>query len=336
MQTDLQDARTRSVLMAGKKKKSPQVVGRVLGPETAKNHKRRLSEGFYDRYLSGDHVLDIGYLGGSPNAQPVTDKAIGIELDYPGYDGVHLPFSDGSQDTVFASHCLEHIRDYRAVLRDWFRVIRVGGYIAIAVPSRYLYERRSELPSRFNGTHLRFYTPTSLLAEIDSALPEGEFRIRSLRDIDEGFDYAVPPETHARGSYEIELVLQKIAAPDYLGEIRSAPPRALAKFVAEQCVAAIELGPDQKTEYGAIIQVLSRIKMPHYVAVLDVIYELIGSPLDPRGDALLRRVFVDAGALGNIDPAVYRNRYKDLSGMDDEDILKHWRNHGYFEFRVGE
>lgn len=196
-------------------------MDRVLGPEAAQNYRRRLAEGFFVKYLSGDAVLDIGYRGGNPKSVPITDKAIGIELDYPGYDGKHLPFPDESQDAVFVSHCLEHIEDYQSVLADWYRVLKVSGFLIIAVPHRELYERKSMPPSRFNSDHKRFYTPRSLLAEIEEALPLGGYRVRSLRDIDDGFDYSVPPEDHARGSYEIELVLQKIVVPGYIDRFRT-------------------------------------------------------------------------------------------------------------------
>jgi SAM-dependent methyltransferase len=194
---------------------------RTLGPEAQRSHARRLREGFIDKYLSGDRILDIGYRGGQLDAEPVVKKAIGVELDYPGYDGKTLPFDDGTQDAVFVSHCLEHILDYESALADWYRVLRPGGYLIIAVPHRDLYERKAELPSRFNGDHKRFYTPASLLREIERALPVAGYRVRSLRDIDEGFNYTIPPHQHAHGCYEIELVIEKIKSPFYAALLRT-------------------------------------------------------------------------------------------------------------------
>jgi len=121
--------------------------------------------------------------------------------------------ADLSQDAILASHVLEHIEDWAASLADWYRVLKIGGHMVIAVPHRDLYERRSFLPSIFNEDHKRFYTPASLLSEIEDALPVGGYRIRSLKDVDDGFDYAIPPDRHAVGCFEIELVLQKIEIP---------------------------------------------------------------------------------------------------------------------------
>ena len=47
-----------------------------------------------------------------------------------------LPFPDGSVDEVRASHVLEHLtfREASEALRDWFRVLKPGGVIRVAVP----------------------------------------------------------------------------------------------------------------------------------------------------------------------------------------------------------
>ena len=308
---------------------------RILGPETAKGDERRRREGFYDRYLSGDNVLDIGYRGGTPDACPVTPKAIGVELDYPGYDGMRLPFPDNSQDAVFASHCLEHIRDYRAVLRDWFRVVCIGGFVVIAVPNKYLYERRAGLPSRFNGDHRRFYSPASLLAEVEQALPEGQFRVRSLRDVDDLFDYGIPPSEHSAGSYEIELVIEKIAAPAYAGDLQSRAAQLLAEATAELCAVAMLSKSVRRSEYDAAIEALSQVEMPHYQAVLDILDRKGPSPLSDEQVEILRSIYRDADAAGPLNCENYRARYDDIASKSDEECRLHWRAHGYFEGRDG-
>ena len=133
------------------------------------------------RYFSGPAILDIGFRGGDPDAEPITETAIGVELDYPGYDGLTLPFADESQDTVLAAHVLEHISNYRPVLRDWLRVLKIGGHLVVMVPHRDLYERLPDLPSRWNGDHKRLYTPASLMREIEDSLPVNAYRAAPSR-----------------------------------------------------------------------------------------------------------------------------------------------------------
>ena len=44
--------------------------------------------------------------------------------------------NDGSQDFVIASHVLEHMENPLLALRHWLRVVRTGGMLYLAVPSR--------------------------------------------------------------------------------------------------------------------------------------------------------------------------------------------------------
>jgi SAM-dependent methyltransferase len=198
-------------------------LARPVGVEARKVYWQRLGSGFLERYLSGTHILDIGYRGGHAQAVPIVPQAIGVDLDYPGYDGTTLPFADLSQDALFVSHCLEHIQDYRASLADWYRVLKIGGYLLVFVPHKYLYERRPAPPSALNPDHKRFYTPRSLLAEIEESLPVNGFRVRHLADNDYAYDYEHPIDQHPRGCYEIELVVQKIARPSYSDRLEFSP-----------------------------------------------------------------------------------------------------------------
>lgn len=188
-------------------------VIKTLGEETSKNHEHRLENGDYEKYFKGKGI-DIGYRGYKDNVKPVADS-IGVEFDYPGYDGIHLPFDDESLDYVHNSHCLEHIRTrlLRKVLPEWLRVLKVGGYMIITVPHMFLYEKKEELPSRWNGDHKRFYTPASLLTEIEMWLEPNTYRVERLVDNDRDFNYDRPIFEHSVGCYEIELILRKIKPP---------------------------------------------------------------------------------------------------------------------------
>lgn len=186
-----------------------------LGPESRKAHERRVRTGFFKKYCGGI-VLDIGYRGYEDiEVVPVLPDAVGIDLNYPGYDGSHLPFDDNSVDTVYNSHTLEHIDNPVSAIQEWFRVLRTGGYLIIAVPHQFLYEKRAITPSRWNLDHKRFYTPAKLVHEVESSLAPNTYRIRHLLDDDEYFDYRIPPETHSGGGYQIELVIEKINCPTW-------------------------------------------------------------------------------------------------------------------------
>ena len=186
---------------------------RQVGEEARKVHAARIGSGFIRTYLSGAAILAIGYKGYRDDAIPIVPAATGVDLDYPGYDGITLPFDNESQDAVFASHCLEHIEDFQNAIRDWFRVLKHGGYLLVMVPHKFLYEKQTDLPSRYNDDHKRFYTPASIMAEIEMSLSPNTYRLRHLRDNDTGYDYTILPHSHPGGSYELELVIEKIQPP---------------------------------------------------------------------------------------------------------------------------
>lgn len=305
-------------------------MSRVLGPGAQKAYQMRLESGFMDRYLSGEAVLDIGYRGGNPDAMPITDKAIGVDLDYPGYDGIRLPFDDCTQDAVFVSHCLEHVSDYKAVLSDWYRVLKIGGYLIIAVPHQYLYERKSTLPSRFNADHARFYTPGSLLAEIEETIPLDGYRLRSLKDNDVGFDYGISPEQHAEGCYEIELVIEKIARAAYGARVGWAHLAHLSvQRYAEIILEMIRAEDEGRAEDRTILQdILKDASPPPFV----LLRQWLGNEQLNRALPILSASLKAAP----FDPDWYIKRYNDVAkAVADRgaDPHAHYLRAGYFEGR---
>lgn len=147
---------------------------------------------------------------GCNSEDTILPGCIGFTIGTPHYDGLHLPIPTGSVDYVYSSHCLEHMNDAISAIREWWRVVKHGGHIVMVVPHRDLYEKKMEMPSRFSGEHMRFYTPASLLLDIEIALQVNSYRIRHLCDNDDGFDYEIPDEVHSKGSYEVEVVVEKI------------------------------------------------------------------------------------------------------------------------------
>ena len=150
------------------------------------------------------------------------------EWAFPGAIGVDLNFNDGNDaygfeyddlDYIYSSHCLEHIDNYQASIRDWFRVVKPGGFLIIAVPHYQLYEKSFFLPSRFNDDHKRLYHPGVILMELHNSLPIGEWRLRHCQENDLGFDYTLPVEVHSAGAYEIEVVIEKIAHYPYIDQM---------------------------------------------------------------------------------------------------------------------
>lgn len=96
-------------------------------------------------------ILDIG-----PEKDPLPNAT---PFDKDQGDANHiLDFViDRDFDVVYSSHCLEHIFDPRAAIKDWWKLVRPGGYLFIIVPDEDLYEQ-GVFPSRFNPDHKVTFT----------------------------------------------------------------------------------------------------------------------------------------------------------------------------------
>jgi len=105
------------------------------------------------KYLDGLEGLEIGGSIHNPfglNTKNVdyTDSADTVfkreEMDKRGTflpvdiiaPGDNIPVSDGSQDFVISSHVLEHFPDPIKALKEWYRVVREGGFIFMIVPHK--------------------------------------------------------------------------------------------------------------------------------------------------------------------------------------------------------
>lgn len=101
--------------------------------------------------LDGLRVLDVGCGLGLyvQRFQDLGAEAHGVDLDPERVARAQaisphirvgsaeaLPYPEGSFDLVFANEVLEHVQDDRLAVRECYRVLRPGGYLAIFVPNR--------------------------------------------------------------------------------------------------------------------------------------------------------------------------------------------------------
>lgn len=177
--------------------------------ETVKAKARREREGWFERYVR-DPGLDIGC--GSDPLTPTFRQYDHLRGDGDATHCANIP--DGVFLTVYASHVLEHLADPWSALRNWFRLLAPGGFLLVSVPHRDLYEKRTRLPSRWNGDHKWFWLPDDgepphtlgLRATIRTEIGAGE--LLDLRVCDDGWA-DLGPDVHSVGEYSIEAVICK-------------------------------------------------------------------------------------------------------------------------------
>ncbi|WPC23750.1 methyltransferase domain-containing protein [Brachyspira hyodysenteriae] len=116
-----------------------------------------LNSNIVNKYLKNLKGIEIG---GSSNADYGIDvihvdridlhsmkedhKYKNFQIEDAGYiqkadiisNGDDLPFKDNTVDFVFVSHVFEHFYDPIKALKEWYRVVKKGGYILLIVPNK--------------------------------------------------------------------------------------------------------------------------------------------------------------------------------------------------------
>lgn len=183
--------------------KRPYVPG-----ETTRSRQRRLKENFFEKYCTG-RGLDIGF-GGDPLVPGIQG------WDFEHGDAQYLQgLADSQFDFVYSSHTLEHLDDPAVALKNWWRVLKPGGYLIVYIPHRDLYEKKEKLPSQFNTNHKHFFLidkedlPDTL--SIKKLIVENfsGAEIVYIKECSEGFK-SNGVDKPSTGEYSIEAVIKKL------------------------------------------------------------------------------------------------------------------------------
>ncbi|HVA14963.1 MAG TPA: class I SAM-dependent methyltransferase [Stellaceae bacterium] len=182
----------------------------VMLKETSKAKERREAEGFFERYFSG-RGIDVGYGGDLvvPNCRG-WDVEDGDAHDLAG-------IADDSFDFVYSSHVLEHLDDPARAVRNWWRVLKPGGYLILYLPERDLFERKRTLPSTVCLDHKHFFLldrddppdTTGLVPLLQRNLAGLEIVYQQI--CSDGYDPTKPINLLWDAEYSIELVAKKSA-----------------------------------------------------------------------------------------------------------------------------
>jgi SAM-dependent methyltransferase len=143
--------------------------------ESSKTNNIRGAE-FRSRYFFG-RVIDIGC-----GADIVMPQAIPFDVAQGDAQRMLDYFQPESFDCVHSSHCLEHMRDVKSALQQWWALVKPSGYLVVVVPDEDLYEQGA-WPSLFNADHkatfrlgkIKSWSPVSYdLEELARGLPDSQ------------------------------------------------------------------------------------------------------------------------------------------------------------------
>jgi SAM-dependent methyltransferase len=193
-----------------------------MSHETSKRLRRRLRDpNFATTYFVG-RAIDIG-----SGADPLS-RQLGYwpllrsvdEWDVQDGDAQHMAgVADESYDLVYSAHCLEHLRDVRVAVDNWWRILKTGGHLVVSVPDYDLYER-SRFPSRFNPDHkwafslARPLISNTLILDVADLLCFPGSDVIKIERITEHFDPSLPvdvDQTQGLAECSIEFIVRKPA-----------------------------------------------------------------------------------------------------------------------------
>ena len=128
---------------------------------SSRSYKRRVKEGFYEKYIVGKGI-DIGC---SDYQRAISDQVdLYNDFQTPKLkvtmcgDATYMKrVKDDTYDFVLASHILEHIKHPDRAIKNWFRILKPAGHLIICVPERDIFEFRKELPSYKNEDHKWYF-----------------------------------------------------------------------------------------------------------------------------------------------------------------------------------
>lgn len=190
--------------------------------------------------------IDIGC-----GPDPISPNARGFDVEDGDANDI-LRYVADQFDFVYSSHCLEHMRDPRQALRDWWELVKPGGYLFLIVPDEDLYEQ-GVFSSRFNADHKATFTisktkswsPVSLnVLDLVSELPDSRLISIALQDhfYDRSLSY--------RGNDKPTLI-SRMVFKAYRKLKRMLPIRLQALEVIEQHFSAV----DQTMQEGVLAQI---------------------------------------------------------------------------------
>jgi ADP-heptose:LPS heptosyltransferase/predicted SAM-dependent methyltransferase len=121
-------------------------------------------------YIRGKHWLDLGcgdekvfkQFIGVDNGHHAKEFGWKILPDISVESCESMPLlASGQYDLVFSSHLLEHIEDYKSALKEWWRLVKPNGYLALYLPHKKLYPNIGE--NGANPDHKHDFVPEDII-----------------------------------------------------------------------------------------------------------------------------------------------------------------------------
>jgi len=130
----------------------------------------------FDHFIGVDNRKDTQLFGIQMNPDFTVPDASKLDM-----------FASEQYDFVFSSHLLEHIEDYKAALKNWWRLIKVGGHMCLYLPHKNFYPNIGT--DGANPDHKHDFLPKDI--------------IEAMKEC-ESWDLLVNQERNGKGCFDLE------------------------------------------------------------------------------------------------------------------------------------
>ncbi len=111
-------------------------------------------------------------------------------------------FADASMPCVFSAHLLEHIVDYQAALKEWWRLVETGGHFVLYLPHADLYPRIGQPGA--NPDHKHDFKPDDIIDFCRLAFPDWSLLVNETRDQGNEYSFLLVLRKEAPGTGQTE------------------------------------------------------------------------------------------------------------------------------------
>jgi SAM-dependent methyltransferase len=156
------------------------------------------------RYFQGKGI-DIGCGG-----DPIFENVYKFDLQQGDANEISQ-FVQNQFDFVYSSHCLEHMNDPQHSMREWWKLVKPGGYLIVIVPDEDLYEQ-GIFPSTSNPDHKATFTISKRkswsthsynMLDLANSLSKGQIISLQLQDN----DYDRTLQSHKRDQVKLNTTI---------------------------------------------------------------------------------------------------------------------------------
>lgn len=120
-------------------------------------------------------------------------------------DRLSLLASDAIE-SVFSSHLLEHMVDWQAALREWWRIVKPGGHLALYLPHANLYPRCGQPGA--NPDHKHDFLPADITGFFALAFADWTLLVNQTRDQADEYSFLIVLRKELAGAGQQDLSSQ--------------------------------------------------------------------------------------------------------------------------------